>query len=202
MRRPRGPGGRFLTAEEIAAQRLAAGDDPGPSPVLDNDHDHDDDMHDEDVVVDPEVPQLIDQSVPTIRPRDAFVHTHNPTPLGIIDLTPQSNPPISHAALHPTTPDTLSSPPIQPPHAYPLVHELPPNGPPNVSLRVPYHTTPMHHVPHSHIHDRHHHSELDFVEGLYAGDPSVINSPHVEMHRRTGEIMQFHAQGSSVHPRA
>ncbi|KAH9485311.1 Transcriptional activator HAP2 [Psilocybe cubensis] len=35
MRRPRGPGGRFLTAEEIAAQKLAARED-GPSNV---DHD-------------------------------------------------------------------------------------------------------------------------------------------------------------------
>ncbi len=42
MRRPRGPGGRFLTAEEIAAQKAAApeaevarddDDDPAPSPV-------------------------------------------------------------------------------------------------------------------------------------------------------------------------
>ncbi|PPQ89553.1 hypothetical protein CVT25_012225 [Psilocybe cyanescens] len=39
MRRPRGPGGRFLTAEEIAAQKLTAQDD-GPSNV---DHDMDDD---------------------------------------------------------------------------------------------------------------------------------------------------------------
>ncbi|KAJ7675053.1 CCAAT-binding transcription factor (CBF-B/NF-YA) subunit B-domain-containing protein [Mycena rosella] len=44
MRRPRGPGGRFLTAEEIAAQRSPTGDEPGPSTAVpDNDDDMDDD---------------------------------------------------------------------------------------------------------------------------------------------------------------
>ncbi|KAJ7502739.1 CCAAT-binding transcription factor (CBF-B/NF-YA) subunit B-domain-containing protein [Mycena galericulata] len=43
MRRPRGPGGRFLTAEEIAAQRSPTGDEPGPSAIPDNDEDMEDD---------------------------------------------------------------------------------------------------------------------------------------------------------------
>ncbi|KAF8210072.1 CCAAT-binding transcription factor (CBF-B/NF-YA) subunit B-domain-containing protein [Mycena galopus ATCC 62051] len=43
MRRPRGPGGRFLTAEEIAAQRSPTGDEAGPSTVPDPDDDMDDD---------------------------------------------------------------------------------------------------------------------------------------------------------------
>ncbi|KAK0461425.1 CCAAT-binding transcription factor (CBF-B/NF-YA) subunit B-domain-containing protein [Desarmillaria tabescens] len=47
MRRPRGPGGRFLTAEEIAAQKAANGDDgaaeAGPSSAtVDEDEDGDD----------------------------------------------------------------------------------------------------------------------------------------------------------------
>lgn len=42
MRRPRGPGGRFLTAEEIAAQKSAQVDgiDPNLSPSNEGDHDH------------------------------------------------------------------------------------------------------------------------------------------------------------------
>lgn len=42
MRRPRGPGGRFLTAEEIAAQKSAQADgvDPILSPSNEGDHDH------------------------------------------------------------------------------------------------------------------------------------------------------------------
>ena len=39
MRRPRGPGGRFLTAEEIAAQKSAQAD-PTLSPSNEGDHDH------------------------------------------------------------------------------------------------------------------------------------------------------------------
>ncbi|KAK0225760.1 CCAAT-binding transcription factor (CBF-B/NF-YA) subunit B-domain-containing protein [Armillaria fumosa] len=47
MRRPRGPGGRFLTAEEIAAQKAVNGDDGGAeagpsSAVVDEDDDGDD----------------------------------------------------------------------------------------------------------------------------------------------------------------
>lgn len=51
MRRPRGPGGRFLTAEEIAAQKTAQGDmiDPALSPGNHHEDDHDqEDVHEPD----------------------------------------------------------------------------------------------------------------------------------------------------------
>lgn len=42
MRRPRGPGGRFLTSEEIAAQKAALPADAGPSAPASHDGDEDD----------------------------------------------------------------------------------------------------------------------------------------------------------------
>lgn len=57
MRRPRGPGGRFLTAEEIAAQKVSIGN--GIGSVRSPSHDHDDDGEDEDAP-----PIMLDEGQP------------------------------------------------------------------------------------------------------------------------------------------
>lgn len=63
MRRPRGPGGRFLTAEEIAAQKAAPLD--GIDHLHSPSHDHDEEADEDEV---PSVPHDNSQSVP----RDAY----------------------------------------------------------------------------------------------------------------------------------
>jgi nuclear transcription factor Y alpha len=47
MRRPRGPGGRFLTAEEIAAQKTAQVHSLGPGAIHSPSHDNDDEGDDD-----------------------------------------------------------------------------------------------------------------------------------------------------------
>lgn len=60
MRRPRGPGGRFLTAEEIAAQKLTQGE--GDDGLVHLDHEEEDTSHPPHV--------MFDESPPI--PRDTY----------------------------------------------------------------------------------------------------------------------------------
>ena len=91
MRRPRGPGGRFLTSEEIAAQKnaQAAADDPSASNSQDGDEDEDLDM----------TPRDRDSEMALASPID-----HTPTHIAV-------DPPRSD---EPPTTQLQSRPPIQP----------------------------------------------------------------------------------------
>ncbi|KAF5370827.1 hypothetical protein D9758_002068 [Tetrapyrgos nigripes] len=151
MRRPRGPGGRFLTAEEIAAQRAANGDEAGPS----GEQDHDEEMDDE--------------------PSDEQPSPHQPqNPMGVLGLPqyqplqPQQPPPPRQHQPAPPTP--LAQQPYLQQHQL-HSHVAVPNDT-AVTLSSPYGAQPrvrvqMHHVPHPHAHARHHHSQLNYAEGLY-----------------------------------
>src|SRR6266849_8224140 len=79
MRRPRGPGGRFLTAEEIAAQKAAT---PEAGVARDDDERDDGDDSPRDMAVDPE-PSPVSSNPPrpvtSLPPQQAHPSTPVPT---------------------------------------------------------------------------------------------------------------------------
>lgn len=98
MRRPRGPGGRFLTAEEIAAQKSAQADglDHAQSPS----HDHDEEADEE------EAPSVShDES--HIVPRDAY-HQDAGSLANALSHNPQQT--VLHTQQFATNSSTNSSP--------------------------------------------------------------------------------------------
>lgn len=172
MRRPRGPGGRFLTAEEIAAQKLAQ------QPTQEE--------HTPAVLIDSPDPPL-DQEHALDQPQSPI-----PTPAGLA-ATPYSNaspPPLPPtfpdnrppAAAHIASPATTQSSPVQanaqtspilPAQPHLSHHPGKPAANASVALRPPYSPAQMHHVPHPHAHTRLRHSHLNFTDGLYqAEEPS------------------------------
>lgn len=188
MRRPRGPGGRFLTAEEIAAQKAAPAQDSGPSsaPIVQNDIDE---MEEEDD----------DLNVPISPPiGDPFIHSP--------DIMDMSYRPLDHhmslqMAPSPSLPQTVpKQAPPAPAHNIYTHHHSHNKGTTNsapITLSSPYPATvQMHHVPHPHAHARHHHSNLNYANSLY-GTHSPVPSSNAEMQRRTEEMIQFGA-GSAV----
>ena len=175
MRRPRGPGGRFLTAEEIAAQKAAQNNEPSSS----SSHP----VHASDAAEGPSIKSLSTD-------RDSFV-PQPAEPLGMIGLDYRSSLPINQA--HPAQPQqppqqlhVASKTPIsnglygEPPHGN---HKGTTNPAP-ITLTAPYPPLQMHHVPHPHAHARHHHSRLDAF--MY---PDSVASEEIQ--RRTEEILQF-----------
>lgn len=218
MRRPRGPGGRFLTAEEIAAQRAGQEGEAGPSNPTDNDEEMPDDEHSPPVEPQPQSPSRL----------QAHIHSHDdtpnaPDPISILNLShlPVPSPPINQMQ-HMPVPIAVSPqamyiqqqqqqqqqqrrqhqqqhqqqlPHSQHHHQHPHSHQLPlsqshvqitkgtTNSAP-VTLTSPYPSRiQMHHVPHPHAHARHHHSQLNYAEGLYPTEPP----------RRPEDIVQYGA---------
>jgi nuclear transcription factor Y alpha len=178
MRRPRGPGGRFLTAEEIAAQRSPTGDEPGPSAVV---PDNDDDMDDDD-------PDTI-QPIP-MQP-ESFIHSESMAMMNMAyrDIPMQLSPQQHQEQQQQQHQHHLHQPHLHQPH----MHQHPPalfsqhsHGPNTITLSSPY-AAPMqmHHVPHPHAHARHRH--LTFPQDMYNSNSDA------EMQRRTEEMIQFTA---------
>ncbi|KAG1735078.1 CCAAT-binding transcription factor (CBF-B/NF-YA) subunit B-domain-containing protein [Suillus paluster] len=138
MRRPRGPGGRFLTAEEIAAQKIQAATVRDPA---------DDDADDNS-------PEKEEQDAPPTLPvHDEPQHINPYAQSFAAHFQDPGNTP----QLPPNPQPTLMSHSAKPP--------LPSSG--SVTLRPPYTSAQMHHVPHPHAHARHHHSHINYSEGLY-----------------------------------
>ncbi|KAF5386170.1 hypothetical protein D9615_002447 [Tricholomella constricta] len=165
MRRPRGPGGRFLTADEIAAQKMA--DPASPSNPVDNENDNEEDMEDDDTM---DIPS------PAVPDRDPFMNS-SPDPMAS------------------QTPPAKS---VSPSHnIYSQQHSATSSAP--ITLNSPYPSVQMHHVPHPHAHARHHHSHINYSHNhsLYNGPDSNSNSNTADLQRRTEEIIQFGAAGSS-----
>lgn len=184
MRRPRGPGGRFLTAEEIAAQKNSAQDLPSHL-------DHD--MDDENIQMSPEpdrspIPSpspmpiqpsfLQQQQQQSVNVNVDYHHRHFPAPQ-------KQTPPLypqqpqahhhhqqhqAHTAVASSSKGTMNSAPITLSPPYPAAMQ-------------------MHHVPHPHAHARQHHSNFSYQ--MYAS-PSDL-----EMQRRTEEMIQFGTSGPS-----
>ena len=170
MRRPRGPGGRFLTAEEIAAQKLLAPDHPSPV-----DHDMDDDHlqlspdPDLDSVPSPDLspsaPPFIHQSLVNME-----YHRHNlPIPQSVHS---QSKQPLYNP-----------QPPQQSDRNNPSPH-LPMTSPSEpVTLTAPYPRDKMHHVPHPHPHMKQQQSSFASYPSMYPADP--------DLQRRTEEMIMY-----------
>lgn len=184
MRRPRGPGGRFLTAEEIAAQKMSASDHPSPSNPVDVDPDDEMDDDDGNDIPSPLVPAE----------REPYMN-HAPDPMAVMyRLQPH------HLPLAQPQPPPLQQPqqPLAKPHSPSHnIYGQHSNGSASapITLSSPYPAVQMHHVPHPHAHARHHHSNLNYAHGLYnAPDTSNTNA---EIQRRTEEMIQFGAAGSS-----
>ncbi|KAJ3724982.1 CCAAT-binding transcription factor (CBF-B/NF-YA) subunit B-domain-containing protein [Lentinula guzmanii] len=163
MRRPRGPGGRFLTAEEIAAQRAGQDGEAGP---LSNTNAQD---TDEEMAGNDHSRQLSSQS--------NNLHL-NYNPIRILNLS-HSSAPIHHMQHNINVPLPSSVPIAVSPQAMYIQqqpqHSLPQSNvdgiasSASVTLTSPY-PYRMHHVPHPHAHARHHHSQFNFAEGLYPGE--------------------------------
>jgi hypothetical protein len=189
MRRPRGPGGRFLTAEEIAAQRSPTSDEPGPSTAPE----HDEDMEDDDA----------EAMQPMAMPQDSYMHSDSMAMMNMAyrDMLPpqqqqqqqqqaqaqqqqqhQQQPQQHHQHQHHQPlqhPSALFTQQQQ--HSHSHSHGASP-----ITLSSPYAASmQMHHVPHPHAHARHRH--LTFAQDMYGANPDA------EMQRRTDEMIQFAA---------
>ncbi|KAF7321551.1 hypothetical protein MKEN_00676100 [Mycena kentingensis (nom. inval.)] len=172
MRRPRGPGGRFLTAEEIAAQRSPTTDEAGPSSAA---QDNDEDM---DEATTPEtMPSMADSYM-------AMANMMPQTYPGLLQqqqqASPASTPQIAHA--HVQQPQQPQQPPPVPvpvpvhhhPHPHPHHALFPPTHSPQITLSSPYR---LHHVPHPHVHARHRHlayATQDMYASPNGGDGSEM----------------------------
>ncbi|KAF8629166.1 hypothetical protein AX17_005751 [Amanita inopinata Kibby_2008] len=210
MRRPRGPGGRFLTAEEIAAQKTAHANEPTSSISAHvHQQDHEDEA-DEDVN-----PDNIDSmhSPINVMPSDGDSFTHAADAMSIIGLDYRPQLSINHSSpLHISQSQSIPQPPTtqrQPTQQMHLVPKVPasalysqsahsnPKGmtnPAPITLTAPYTPAQMHHVPHPHAHARHHHSRLGaFTHGIYNPDDLPGNAANAEIQRRTEEMIQFGA---------
>ncbi|KAJ7647460.1 CCAAT-binding transcription factor (CBF-B/NF-YA) subunit B-domain-containing protein [Roridomyces roridus] len=162
MRRPRGPGGRFLTAEEIAAQRSPTADEAGPSTVPEHDEDMDEDEQDA-------MPSM------GIQP-DTFIHSESMMMnLAYRDMAPMHQQPSAQTQQAQQQPTVQQQQPQQQPaqqahhplqqHQLQHHHYSQPHSH-GVQLNSPY-AAPiqMHHVPHPHAHARHRH--LTFAQDMY-----------------------------------
>lgn len=200
MRRPRGPGGRFLTADEIAAQNVTALAHPVPSASNDNDHDMDegDDLKFDGPNPSPDPMSVINLSYrhhlslsqpishqSTSLPNSH--HSHAPVASHSLSIHPphhQVPTMYPHKATHSTSTSVISAPGT--------INTAP------VTLSAPYSTAvQMHHVPHPHVHARHHHSNItSYPQSLYPPDSPSMNS-NSEREHPTQVMIQFGAAGSS-----
>ncbi|KAK7472859.1 Transcriptional activator [Stygiomarasmius scandens] len=137
MRRPRGPGGRFLTAEEIAAQRAANEDDAGPS------GEHDEEMEEE--------------------PSDEVSQSQDAMGvLGMGQYEAQTGPVAASApqGLGQQQQQEAKAMFLQQ-LGGPYLENAGQGGPQTVQKQR------LHHISHIHVHRRHQHSEVNYAEGLY-----------------------------------
>ncbi|KAK0485641.1 CCAAT-binding transcription factor (CBF-B/NF-YA) subunit B-domain-containing protein [Armillaria novae-zelandiae] len=202
MRRPRGPGGRFLTAEEIAAQKAVNGDDgvaeAGPSSAVVEEDDEGDDGS----------PMQQDHPSPQLPPKQASQQHQMVPPLARQQQQqqPQQQPHAAHhhhssrmintnqteTYLSAESMGMMNMPYGQTVQAmnmnlgqtqnkmaapmYPQMRSAPGMGTgqgSSITLTSPYPaTSQMHHVPHPHAHARHRHSQINY-QGLYA----QLNTP-------------------------
>jgi nuclear transcription factor Y, alpha len=174
MRRPRGPGGRFLTAEEIAAKKVSATDHPSPV-----DHDMDDDhlqlSPDPDPdpgrsELSPSVPPFIHQSLVNME-----YHRHNLSiPLSLHPLPKQRPGPYNPQSLQQTRR-----------HHPPMVSPLEP-----LTLATPYSRDKMHNV-NSQDHPRQQQSSFASYPSMYPTDPDLHQ-------RHTEEMIMYNTPGPSA----
>ena len=173
MRRPRGPGGRFLTAEEIAAQKVSATDHPSPV-----DHDMDDDHLQLSPDPDPD-PGQSSELPPSAPP---FIHQ------SLVNMEYHRQNLSIPQSLHPPPKQPLYNPQsLQQPrrHHPPMVSQLEP-----ITLATPYSRDKMHNVTHPQDHPRQQQSSFASYPSMYPADP--------DLHQRHTEEMIMYTPGPSA----
>ncbi|KAF7794484.1 hypothetical protein EIP86_005618 [Pleurotus ostreatoroseus] len=142
MRRPRGPGGRFLTADEIAAQKNTQQAEPGPSASTSQDGDEDEDAdgekeieHDAEMSLDTPVEEEKPSFPVPSQPSSSSLHAA---------LQPRVQPPVLPAPppvqqQHPSPPQQQQLRPQPPQH--PPQHQPQPKPPqlPTLQTQTPHH---------------------------------------------------------------
>jgi hypothetical protein len=195
MRRPRGPGGRFLTADEIAAQKAAQASIPSSSSS-------------NGVVPDAAADEIANDSIPSAMSTEgnSFI-SQSAVSMMALNYRPQLN---HSQSMHVPQPQQIAQPQARPSPQLSMgskastsngVYGQQPHnngkGTTNlatVALATPYTPMQMHHVPHPHAHARHHHHRrLDvFAHGMYNTDHvNLPGNPNAEMQRRAEELLQF-----------
>jgi len=181
MRRPRGPGGRFLTADEIAAQKAPNCDLPGPSTLPD-----DEDMDDTELDRDELLENRAVQSTLRTHQCDGFVPGLSTVDFGQISHAPM----VASHAEHPFPPESVPEPRAVSPTAKPpspsrgvFAHtqghgSKGTTSMASVTLQSPY--------PPMHMHHARHHSHVSFPDELYAANEST----QTDMQQRTEEIIR------------
>lgn len=204
MRRPRGPGGRFLTAEEIAAQKLSA---QGESSNMDQDVEEDGHNMSPDGERDPSPmsppstsaapfmqPQRPQPQQPPMVNIDYHRH-HLPISQSLATSTapPAPGPSKQQSSIYPSQ--------HHPQHSHQHQHQHHPsskgtmNSAP-ITLSSPYPpAVQMHHVPHPHAHARHHHPNFSSYP-MYTSE-SMTQNANIEMQRRTDDMIHFGGSGPS-----
>ncbi|KAG5652232.1 hypothetical protein H0H81_005726 [Sphagnurus paluster] len=169
MRRPRGPGGRFLTADEIAAQKIAG--PSSPSVAVDPEQEHEEEMEED---------ETMDITSPIVPDRDPFMSVNpTPDPMAVYQNLQQSHHHLAHSKS------------ISPSHNI-YSPQPPPSTSASLTLTAPYPSIQMHHVPHPHAHARHHHSHISYSQNHTLYNPD--SNPHPNS--RNEEIIHFGAAGS------
>ncbi|KAK1218931.1 Transcriptional activator [Marasmius sp. AFHP31] len=139
MLRPHGPGGRFITADEVAAQKAANLKSPGEGDTTEND-------------VEDLIEEEVEEPSRTMNPVNAY---RRPGSGHLYQQHSHVHPSQLHRRQHrqlpqspaPAPPVTLTTPPSFPSH-----HR---------------HGIQMHHIPHPQAHARPHHPALNFEQQLY-----------------------------------
>jgi len=179
MRRPRGPGGRFLTADEIAAQKAAQAessfnaDRDEEEPQLSPEH--------LSPIMTPKLP-----SVTTATPgsflSDGHQHPQSAQPSSMVN--------IGYHRHHVSVPQSLVNTPSSQSQLAanaPIYSAQPARHPPTISTPYP---VQMHHVPHPHAHARHHSSFPSYA--IYPPDSIPQNT-----NPRPHEMIQFGGPSNS-----
>ncbi|TFK18922.1 hypothetical protein FA15DRAFT_709428 [Coprinopsis marcescibilis] len=207
MRRPRGPGGRFLTAEEISSQKTAGASSSNAAPAgatageavenedegqnsinltpegdMQPERQHMAEREDNNDNMDRDdffAPIMGQPSSTTFRP-SISIPQHMPT-----HVHPHT-PAISHGhTRHLPSHHHQHHQHHHKPPANPIQHVFPP--PVNLTSPYPNPTMQMHHVPHPHAHARHHHSSIPFHSMYNDTIPTPSSRP---------DLMQFNPSTS------
>ena len=146
MRRPRGPGGRFLTSEEIAAQKNAEShaDDPSTSNSQDGDGDEDDEQdamhpdidHDADMVVASPIERPLSHSIPESAPSEEPNSAQIPTRVATIQPLLHPRPHIQIQTIQPL--QKAEDQVTQPMHPQPTPQHLSVQSPFDQHVRMPH----------------------------------------------------------------
>lgn len=186
MRRPRGPGGRFLTAEEIAAQKIANGEepDPGPSP-----QDHDEEPEDLESPLETPIdnyetlshqPQMHGKHRSSLHENVYTYNGHNPETNSSINMLNVTYHPLSH----PGDPRDYSH------------HDSHSEPQPQVEVVNGFSVLPaiaVGSVPATDYDMSNRHPHMEYSDALFGAPQSGLRDPE-EINRRTREILQYEGQ--------